>query len=370
MNGRSTLRAALAVCAVVSYASIAAASPHHHPPESALLACHQDILDASSALTGDVEGHLGRCLTHGLDCLVSSSQSLVVLRARRGPLRRRRRQDPRERERVRAGGRVARLHARPVRRSAGGGRAEPRHAHRPLRVPHPARRDDLAARSGDVPAACRRGRRDQPPRAARGAAHPRGARLPRPGRGLPGRDRGSAVALQNVPGSDAERDRQRDPERRRRVRHPDRARDHGTERDARPSRAPPSRRRRSSSHRRPAPPARRWRRPRRRRPSSRPRQRRSSRPRPPRRRPSSRPSRRLAATPTLVPVPSATPTAVCGNGIVEGDEECDGAAIDNSSCLEDICTCDDFCDDAGGTLSCNPDCTLNFSNCTAGGCSF
>src|ERR1700739_1627529 len=73
MNGRSALRAALAVCAVVSYASIAAASPHHHPHESALLACHQDILDASSALTGDVEGHLGRCLTHGLDCLVSSS---------------------------------------------------------------------------------------------------------------------------------------------------------------------------------------------------------------------------------------------------------------------------------------------------------
>jgi hypothetical protein len=88
-----------------------------------------------------------------------------------------------------------------------------------------------------------------------------------------------------------------------------------------------------------------------------------------------------ARTPTAVatsgatasaPTPSATasPTAVCGNGILEGDEECDKHAIDDSSCFEDVCTCEDFCDDAGGTLSCNSDCTLNFSHCTAGGCSF
>ncbi len=73
---------------------------------------------------------------------------------------------------------------------------------------------------------------------------------------------------------------------------------------------------------------------------------------------------------TLTPTPTPTSTPVCGNGILEGNEECDGTVIDDSGCLEDVCTCDDFCDDAGGTLSCNPDCTVNFSNCTAGGCEF
>jgi hypothetical protein len=65
-----------------------------------------------------------------------------------------------------------------------------------------------------------------------------------------------------------------------------------------------------------------------------------------------------------------TATAVCGNGIVEGDEECDGNAFDDTSCLEDVCTCDDFCDDAGGRLGCNRDCTADFSHCTGGGCEF
>jgi hypothetical protein len=75
---------------------------------------------------------------------------------------------------------------------------------------------------------------------------------------------------------------------------------------------------------------------------------------------------------TPTPVPSTTPVVVpvCGNGVVEGDEECDGQAIDNTFCAEDICTCEDFCDDVGGTLSCNRNCTLNFSACTAGGCEF
>jgi hypothetical protein len=47
-------------------------------------------------------------------------------------------------------------------------------------------------------------------------------------------------------------------------------------------------------------------------------------------------------TPTLVPVPTVTPTAVGGNGIVEGNEECDGAPSTTSSASRDICTCDDF----------------------------
>ncbi len=74
--------------------------------------------------------------------------------------------------------------------------------------------------------------------------------------------------------------------------------------------------------------------------------------------------------PSLTPTPAPTAVAICGNGIVEGDEQCDGTAFDTSQCLEDFCTCDDFCDDAGGTLGCNPDCTIDFSGCTAGGCEF
>jgi hypothetical protein len=78
-------------------------------------------------------------------------------------------------------------------------------------------------------------------------------------------------------------------------------------------------------------------------------------------------------TSTLALAPTPTPTtaaSICGNRILEGDEECDGNVIDDSGCLEDVCTCEDFCDDAGGTLRCNDDCTVNFSNCTAGGCEF
>ncbi|MBI3767065.1 MAG: hypothetical protein HY271_01065 [Deltaproteobacteria bacterium] len=80
----------------------------------------------------------------------------------------------------------------------------------------------------------------------------------------------------------------------------------------------------------------------------------------------------VAPTPTLtgIPTPSPTSTPVCGNGIVEGDEECDGRAYDTDSCLEDVCTCDDFCDDAGGRLACRRDCTIDFSGCRAGGCEF
>jgi hypothetical protein len=77
-------------------------------------------------------------------------------------------------------------------------------------------------------------------------------------------------------------------------------------------------------------------------------------------------------TPTgaTIPTPSPTSTPVCGNGIVEGDEQCDGRAYDTDSCIEDVCTCDDFCDDAGGRLACRRDCTIDFSGCTAGGCEF
>jgi hypothetical protein len=82
-----------------------------------------------------------------------------------------------------------------------------------------------------------------------------------------------------------------------------------------------------------------------------------------------------AATSTAVspetPTPTPTTTAsTCGNGVIEGDEECDGGLPDPSGCVGDVCTCEDFCDDAGGSLSCTPDCTVNVSKCTAGGCVF
>jgi hypothetical protein len=83
------------------------------------------------------------------------------------------------------------------------------------------------------------------------------------------------------------------------------------------------------------------------------------------------------ATPTLTASPSVTatlsptpePTPSCGNGVLEGDEECDSGMFD-TNCIADVCTCEDFCLDAGGTLSCNADCTANFSQCTGGECSF
>jgi hypothetical protein len=47
--------------------------------------------------------------------------------------------------------------------------------------------------------------------------------------------------------------------------------------------------------------------------------------------------------------------SVCGNGILEGGEECDGSDLNGLTCI-------DFGYN-GGTLTCNPDCTFNTSNC-------
>ncbi len=82
------------------------------------------------------------------------------------------------------------------------------------------------------------------------------------------------------------------------------------------------------------------------------------------------PTRTATPTRTVVATPTTIPTPVCGNGIVEGAEQCDKSVYDTSGCLEDVCTCDDFCDDVGGRLSCRSDCTIDFSHCTAGGCEF
>ncbi len=74
---------------------------------------------------------------------------------------------------------------------------------------------------------------------------------------------------------------------------------------------------------------------------------------------------RTGGTPgrTRTPTPAATPPpAVCGNGIVEVDEEdCDGTNLDGF-------TCDDFCIGATGTLRCTSDCFFDVSGCTGFGC--
>ena len=50
----------------------------------------------------------------------------------------------------------------------------------------------------------------------------------------------------------------------------------------------------------------------------------------------------------------------CGNGTVEGSEQCDGANLNSQTCVSQ-----GYAD--GGTLSCKTDCTFNVSACSAGG---
>lgn len=76
-----------------------------------------------------------------------------------------------------------------------------------------------------------------------------------------------------------------------------------------------------------------------------------------------------AATPsasgaTQAPTPTVTATTGaigCGDGIVEGAEDCDGANLDDE-------TCTSLCIEPGGTLRCNPDCTFDVSGCNDPDC--
>lgn len=55
---------------------------------------------------------------------------------------------------------------------------------------------------------------------------------------------------------------------------------------------------------------------------------------------------------------TATVDPVCGNGVLESGEQCDGSNLNGKSC-----STQGF---SGGTLSCNSNCTFNTSACTSG----
>jgi hypothetical protein len=61
---------------------------------------------------------------------------------------------------------------------------------------------------------------------------------------------------------------------------------------------------------------------------------------------------------TSVTVTAIVP-GVCGNGIKEINEQCDGSDFGGQTCFN--------FGYSGGSLSCNANCTLNFSGCTTGG---
>lgn len=61
-------------------------------------------------------------------------------------------------------------------------------------------------------------------------------------------------------------------------------------------------------------------------------------------------------TDTLTPTPATTP--VCGNGIIEGTEECDTGNLGGKTCFS-VCGTSGI----GTGLTCNFDCTLNVVGC-------
>ncbi|MEB2286011.1 MAG: hypothetical protein B6D46_14790 [Polyangiaceae bacterium UTPRO1] len=77
----------------------------------------------------------------------------------------------------------------------------------------------------------------------------------------------------------------------------------------------------------------------------------------------SRPGGTPGPPPTVTPTPEPTATVqqTCGNGIVEGTEQCDGG-VGNATCGSQGCT------PPGGILSCNPQtCRFDYSLCNSGG---
>ncbi len=78
---------------------------------------------------------------------------------------------------------------------------------------------------------------------------------------------------------------------------------------------------------------------------------------------SATPSRSPTPTRSRTPTPRPTATPVCGNGVVEGDEECDGFDLDDNDCE---LLCDE--PDPPGTLACRPDCRFDFRGCRGTDC--
>lgn len=68
------------------------------------------------------------------------------------------------------------------------------------------------------------------------------------------------------------------------------------------------------------------------------------------------PSPPLPLPPPSPSPPPPPPLSVCGNGIVESGEQCDGLSFNGQTCLAHGFD--------GGTLLCLTDCTVNFSQCT------
>ena len=56
---------------------------------------------------------------------------------------------------------------------------------------------------------------------------------------------------------------------------------------------------------------------------------------------------------------ASTGISLCGNGVIDQGEECDGSNLAGQTCLS--------CGYTGGTLSCNSNCAINTSACTSGG---
>ncbi len=352
MRRRPALRVTVIFLATVASGAPASAAPHHHPHESALLACHDDVLDAARTLVGDVDGHLGRCLTHGLDCLVSAADPIGCC--------------------TRAAGRcdddLARIHDSEAEFER---RVSSRACTRlPLAdlldadgLGFAALAERCACLSPPAPAISLNGLATCLRRLVEDDAVARLALFEAP------RTREALICLgldTEFPAASEEQPSfcgtcpaaTSSPTATPTVTGAVAATPSATTTPVPPPEPNPTATAVETSVSTPVQPS-------------------------PTGTAVALPTASATAVPTLVatvtvtpsptpvqPTPAATPVAVCGNGIVEGDEECDGAAIDDTSCLEDICTCDDFCDDAGGTLSCNPDCTLNFSACTAGGCEF
>ncbi len=53
---------------------------------------------------------------------------------------------------------------------------------------------------------------------------------------------------------------------------------------------------------------------------------------------------------------------MCGNGKIDGDEDCDGDELNGESCASATMNAQ-----PGGTLGCRSDCRFDTSDCTEGG---